>query len=253
MGPMALKPNAARVGEIIKKAGLIDDLQLRSALARLEQWGGRLTSVLADMGIVDGDEVANALAQALRLPTGHLGMLARDGAALSRVDPGYCTQHGIFPISLKDRVLTLAMADPTEIDVVDHLAAKVGARVSVVVASEAEISAAISKHYLGQAMPVGNNLARRAFTSEVPSVGGMDLELDDAPPPARVDEPAPIAKNPSANTMLDEMFDEAEGQAEQGGFTEAELQRLETARVNQEKASAILRALEALLAEKGYR
>lgn len=53
----------------------------------------------------------------------------------------------------------------------------------------------------------------------------MDLELDDAPPPARVEEPSPIAQ----------------------------LQRLKTARLNQEKASAILRALEALLAEKGYR
>ncbi|MEW6430043.1 MAG: hypothetical protein AB1730_00935 [Myxococcota bacterium] len=250
---MALRPNAARVGEILKKAGLVDELQLRSALARLEQWGGRLTSVLADMGFVDGDEVAAALGQALRLPTTHLGMVSRDGAALSRVDEAYCTEHGVFPISLKDRVLTLAMADPTEIDVIDHLAAKVGARVSVVVASEGEISAAIARHYRGQAVPVGNNLARRAFTSEVPSGGGMDLELDDAPPPARTEAPRPIGKNPSANTMLDEMFEEAGSRAEQGGFSEAELQRLETARVNQEKASVILRALEALLSEKGYR
>jgi hypothetical protein len=250
---MAIKPNAARVGEILKKAGLIDDLQLRSALGRLEQWGGRLTSVLADMGFVDGEEVANALARALRLPTVHLGMVPRDGAALARVDPAYCTQHGVFPVSLKDRVLTLAMADPTEIDVVDYLAAKVGARVSVAVASEAEIAAAIAKHYFGKAAPMGNNLARRAVTSSMPPFGDMELELDDAPPPPRDETPASSSRNPSANTMLDEMFDGAGAQAGQGGFTEAELQRLETVRVNQEKAGIILRALEALLAEKGYR
>lgn len=251
---MALKPNAARVGEILRKAGLVDELQLRSAMARLEQWGGRLTGVLADMGMVDGDQVAEALGRALRLPTAHLGMAPKDGGALARVDATYCSEHGVFPVSLKDRVFTLAMADPTEIDVVDHLAAKVGARVAVVVASEAEISAAIARHYHGAASPVGNNLARRAFTSEVPSVGGADLELDDsAPPPRESAPPGPGGRNPSANTMLDEMFDEADEQQASGGFTEAELTRLETARVNQEKAAAILRALEALLADKGYR
>lgn len=247
---MALKQSTTQVSEILRKAGLVDELQLRSAFARLDQWGGRLTSVLGDMGIVDGEQVADALAKAMRLPTIHLGMATRDGGALARLDPAYCAEHGIFPVSLKDRVLTLAMADPTEIDVIDHVASKVGARVAVVVAAEAEISAAIGKHYRGQATPVGNNLARRAFTSEVPAVPGGDLELDDAaPPPPGV----PAHRNPSANTMLDEMFDESAPKAAEGGFTEAELTRLEAAKANQEKASAILRALEALLTEKGYR
>jgi hypothetical protein len=253
---MALKQSTTKVSEILRKAGLVDELQLRSAFARLDQWGGRLTSVLGDMGIVDGEQVADALAKAMRLPTIHLGMAPRDGAALARLDPTYCTEHGIYPVSLKDRVLTLAMADPTEIDVIDHVASKVGARVTVVVAAEAEISAAIAKHYRGQATPVGNNLARRAFTSEVPAVPGGDLELDiSAPPPPS--GPPPDAgqgrRNPSANTMLDEMFDESAEEAAEGGFTEAELTRLEAAKANQEKASAILRALEALLTEKGYR
>jgi hypothetical protein len=252
---MAHRPNVNRLAGILKKAGLVDELQLRSALGRLEQWGGRLTSVLCDMGMVDGEEVAQTLSKALRLPIVHLGMVPKDGAALARLDATYCTEHGIFPVSLRDRVLTLAMADPTEIDVVDYVAAKVGARVQVVVASEAEISAAIARHYLGQAPRKGDNLARRAFTSEVPTMGGLELDTTEPPPPTQ--EPprgAPAPKRaPSANTMLDEMFDEAGDKAGASGFTEAEHARLEAARVNQEKTSAILRALEALLAEKGYR
>ncbi|MEW5738527.1 MAG: hypothetical protein AB1938_06345 [Myxococcota bacterium] len=251
---MRSRPQVNRVAEILKKAGLVDELQLRSAMARLEQWGGRLTGVLADMGMVDGEQVAETLAKALKLPTAHLGMVPKDGGALARIDATYCTEHGIFPVSLKDRVFTLAMADPTEIDVIDHVAAKAGARVSVVVASEAEISAAIARHYYGQATRKGDNLARRAFTSEVPAMGGLELDASSPPPPSSKTEGPPVLRRtPSANTMLDEMFDEAAEKATEGGFTEAELQRLESARVNQEKASAILRALEALLAEKGYR
>lgn len=254
MRSMAPRPNVNRLADILKKAGLVDELQLRSALARLDQWGGRLTGVLADMGMVDGEQVAEVLAQALKLPTIHLGMVPKDGGALSRIDAAYCAEHGVFPVSLRDRVFTLAMADPTEIDVIDRLAAKVGARVSVVVASEAEIAAAIARHYHGQAARKGDNLARRAFTSEVPAMGGLELDTS-APPPRDAPPPGPpvLRRAPSANTMLDEMFDEAQEKAAEGGFTEAELTRLEAARVNQEKASAILRALEELLVEKGYR
>lgn len=241
------RSTSSRIGDILVKAGLIDDLQLRAALGRVEQWGGRLTGALADMGIVDEDEMAQALSDALRLPLTHLGQTPRDGAALARVSEEACVEHGVFPVSLKARVLTLAMADPTDLGAIDLLAARAGVRVSVVVATEREVTAAIARHYRGEAARApAPNLARRAVTAEVPAPG-PELLLDDAPPPA------PKRGNPSANTMLDEMFDDADEAAPAGGFTEAELERLEAARLNQEKTTAILRALEALLAEKGLR
>jgi hypothetical protein len=57
---------------------------------------------------------------------------------------------------------------------------------------------------------------------------------------------------PSANTMLDEFLDEGDGTPKPDGFTPEELKRIEAARLNQGKAGAILKALQALLTEKGY-
>lgn len=247
---MALKPNVAKMRDLLLKARVVDELQMRSALARLDQWGGRLPKVIADMGFVDEQAVTETLSKALKIPVQQLGMVQRDGAALSRLDPDYCEEHAVFPISLRDRTLTLAMADPTEIDVVDLVASKVNARVSVVLASETQIRNAIAKHYRGQAVKAGDNLARRAFTSEVPSQrsGEASFELDDAAPPP---PGAPPPRNASANTMLDEMFGD-EGAAAPAGFTQEELTRLDAARLNQQKTAAILRALQELLAEKGF-
>ncbi len=61
-------------------------------------------------------------------------------------------QKGIFPVALKDngKTLVLAMADPTDLNTVDQVAARARARVIVVIASDREIENAILRHYRGQ-------------------------------------------------------------------------------------------------------
>jgi hypothetical protein len=86
----------------------------------------------------------------------------------------------------------------------------------------------------------------------------QSFELDTQAPPKPGAEPDFVPgqrsewmkKPPSANTMLDEFLEEDTSKT--GGFTTEELARLETVKVNQAKAGAILRALQQLLTEKGY-
>ena len=79
------------------------------------------------------------------------------------------------------------------------------------------------------------------------------FELDTSAPPKPGEEaPASRAwmnKAPSANTLLDEFFEEA---PKSDGFSAEELKRVEAALENQKKTTAILTALQSLLAEKGY-
>jgi hypothetical protein len=269
---MALKPNVAKLRELLLKAGVVDELQMRSAIGHLEQWGGRLPTVLVEMGFCDADELTERLAQLLRVPRAKLGTVPHDARALGRFDADFCEEHGVFPVTLDGRNATLAMADPTELDVIDLCAAKLNARVQVFIAAESEIRAAINRHYRKRSnAPAEPNRARKAFTAEVPTAspsaprgeapapgiageGDFELELDTAAPPGRASAPAAaqafLKRAPSANTMLDEFF--GDGDARTEGFTAEELQRLEAARVNQAKTSAILRALQSLLTEKGY-
>ncbi|MDP1826021.1 MAG: hypothetical protein Q8L48_22340 [Archangium sp.] len=255
---MALRSNVGKLKDLLLKARLIDEFQARAAMGRLEQWGGRLTGIIVDMGFVDDETLMNTLSKALNLPTIHLGMVQRDGALLSKLDAEFCTEHGLFPVSLQNRVATIAVSDPTELDTIDALSSKLGVRVQIAVASENEIRAAIQKHYHGKVTPATRD-KNRARDAHISATSGEVFELDTTSPTRPTNSSSNVSpqqqwmnKPPSANTMLDEFLDEGDSPPKAQGFTAEEVARIEAAQVNQGKAAAILRALQALLTEKGY-
>ncbi|NOK35188.1 general secretion pathway protein GspE, partial [Corallococcus exercitus] len=145
-------PSRNRIADILVKARVIDELQLRSALASLDQWGGRVSRVVADLGLASEETITQAICQGLGMPRVQLGNLTKDAAALSRVDVGLAEQKGIFPVQLKDngKTLVLAMSDPTDLATLDQVAARSRARVVPMVAGDREIEHAILRHYRGQ-------------------------------------------------------------------------------------------------------
>jgi hypothetical protein len=257
-------PPRNRIGELLVKARVIDELQLRSALARHDQWGGRLSRVVTDMGLAKEDVVLAAIAQATGTQRMTLGNLTRDAGALAKVDVTMAEQKGIFPVALKDngKTLVLAMADPTDLNTVDQVAARARTRVIVVIASDREIETAILRHYRGQepvSMSTRYSGQRRALDSageedgdefKVVDMSGNTVvkRVADVAPPQAAPQPAAAAGGSSASDLLDEIL--AGGSSAPAGFTPEELLRLETVRVNQEKSSKILRALLELLLEK---
>jgi hypothetical protein len=232
----------------VLKARLVDELQMRSAMARLDQWGGRLAAVLVDMGFVDEERLVETIGKALKMNVSHLGTVVKDPAALAKVDVTTCEENAVFPVSFKDRALSLAMADPTDLGTIDSISAKSGARIVPVLSSESEIAAAIARHYRGQHVEPKSYSMRKRVTHEVPATEGGNLpenvfQLDLRQPPRAG---SVGARAPSANTMLDEFLDDDGGE-----FTEAEVARIEACRLNQDKAATILRAVQELLKEKG--
>lgn len=253
---MALRSNVGMLKDLLLKAGVVDEFQMRAALGNLQQWGGRLSGVIVEMGFCDDETMTNALSRALKLPIVQLGMVPRDAALLSKLDVAFCDEHCVFPVRMENRTALVAMSDPTELDTIDALTAKIGARVQVAVASEKEIRAAIAKHYRGAAVPATHerNLARDAHIS---ATGGHIFDFENHPP-ASIEQPGELPppqqwmkKPPSANTLLDEVMG-ASRETQNEGLTADELKRIQIAHDNQLKAGAILKALHALLAEKGY-
>jgi hypothetical protein len=259
-------PQRNRIGEILVKARVIDELQLRSALARHDQWGGRLSRVIIEMGLAKEEVVVSTIAQGTGTQRIQLGNITRDPGALAKVDVSVAEQKCIFPVSLKDngKTLVLAMADPTDLNTVDQVVAKSRTRVVVMVAGDREIEHAIMRHYRGQepAMTTRYNTGEQRKAEPAPGEEEEFKVVDmsgntvvkriadiTAPPtnPAAA-AAAAAAGGSSAADILDEILTGGSGPA---GLTAEEMQRLETVKVNQEKSSKILRALLELLLEKG--
>ncbi|NMO23440.1 general secretion pathway protein GspE [Pyxidicoccus fallax] len=268
-------PSRNRIGEILVKARVIDDLQLRSALATQDQWGGRLSRIVADMGLATDEVIAEAICQGMGMQRVQLGNITRDAGALARVDVSLAEQKGIFPVGLRDngKTLVLAMADPSDLATIDQVAARSRARVVVMVASEREIQHAILRHYRNQEPVSSTRYAgpRPQSTStesldqgddddfKVVDMSGKTVvkRIADIVPPESPAAPAvraaekpapPVPGGSSAADILDEIL---AGGTPTSEWTEEDLQRLQTVQQNQEKSSKILRALLELLLEKG--
>jgi len=272
-------PSRNRIGEILVKARLINDLQLRSALETQDRWGGRLSRIIADLNLASEEAIAEAICQGLGMQRVHLGSITRDADALARVDVSLAEQKGLFPVGLKDngKTLVLAMADPTDLATIDQVATKSHARVVVMVASELEIEHAILRHYRNQEPATGARLRGAqppTESSEFDDPGDDDdfklvdmsgktvvKHLSDivapgspavasaSPTHAAEKPPPPVpGTGSSASELLDEILAGGTATPE---WTEEDLQRLQTVQQNQEKSSKILRALLELLLEKG--
>jgi general secretion pathway protein E len=136
------------LGEILIREGSITREQLQRGLARQREGGKRLGEALADLGYVSEDEVVKALARQFALP--HLSLAALSITPVpihDRLSPKYMREHKVFPVDVKDGVLTVAMTDPTDPYTLEDLRLSTGYAVSICLTKEREILEAIDQYY----------------------------------------------------------------------------------------------------------
>lgn len=238
---MVVSRGTQRIGEVLVAAGLVDSTQLKSGLAHLEQWGGRLTHALCEMGLADEETMATAIGRAYSLDVVPLGTVPKDPGALKVLQASFCKEHGFYPLSLKDRLLTLAVSDPSDLGGIDQVKALAApARVRLVLATEAEVQHAIERHYFGRVPRILSNKARKAVT--------RDLPLQPEPGALEVDTSAPPPLS-GAGYERGETFDFSDEEGE--GWTPELRARLARAQENQQKTTLMFKVVRELLFEKG--
>src|SRR3954463_7475297 len=141
-----------RIGDLLVKAGVLTELQLRAALAEQQQWGGKLGDILVRMEFLTEEVLVRALSKQTGLPRSDLsGELDRD--PLARVSADTAEEFGLVPLALKDqgRTLVVAMSDPLNIRATDRLVSLTACRrVKTQLAGASTIRNAISRWYRGE-------------------------------------------------------------------------------------------------------
>lgn len=110
----------------------MDEDELRSALAEQRESGRRLGEILVARGTSDEEAVARSLADQLSLPF-VAAPLEPAPDALDLVPPDLARSRRVVPLSLTDRSIRLAMADPLDLETVDDIRFQTGRRVEPVV------------------------------------------------------------------------------------------------------------------------
>jgi len=138
-----------RLGEMLLEAGLIDELQLNAALGQQRQWGGKLGSVLIKMGFVDEQNAASVLEKQLGVKCVSLENMEIPQRALQAIKHEIAKKYCIMPLDLDKNILSIAIADPTDVKTLDDLSFMFGVRIRPVLAFESDIKNAIARCYEG--------------------------------------------------------------------------------------------------------
>ncbi len=139
-----------KLGEILIAAGLIDDIQLESALSRQKTWGGKLGHCLIELGFINEEELAEAISKSIRIPYVNLFDPPLVEKQIKLLAPHLVKKYEVVPTSLRSNTLFVAMADPFDLDTISELQFITNLKISPVLALESEIKDAIRKYYDGE-------------------------------------------------------------------------------------------------------
>ncbi len=228
-----------KIGDLLVKAGVITDLQLRAALAEQQQWGGKLGDILVRMEFLTEEILVRALSKQTGIPRADLTGEG-DRPSLSLIPPDVAEEFGLVPTGLKDegRTLVVAMSDPLNIGVTDHLRSLTGAKkIEGTLAGASAIRNAISRWYRGEELlgEEGEQSAMKVVNNSGQSVVTLD--------PRNKPKNAPPAAAPSAPPPA-----QASGNGAPRGSAVEVLRGVEE---TQRRSVAALKAMVELLIEKG--
>ncbi|HEV8043415.1 MAG TPA: ATPase, T2SS/T4P/T4SS family [Bryobacteraceae bacterium] len=155
-----------RLGEILIERKLISEEDLERALELQKERGDKIGKTLVDMGFVAMRDVLAALADQLGVP-----LVAIDGppsvsTETEALSPRFLRQSRCLPVGRDDHTVTLAMADPLDVETIAAVRNCTGLKISTVLAAEQEILDAIDKYYGQSARGETDLLADGAEASE---------------------------------------------------------------------------------------
>lgn len=152
-----------RLGDLLVKAGLIDELQLQSALAHQRQWGGKLGDILVNNGFLDEMMLWRGLSKQLGVPLVSLPEQKIAPGMEKQIALDVCQKHSIFPMSRDDKGMTVATSDPGNVGGIDEIAFRLGVRLRVVLAPDREVEWALRRYYNGDMAPCPPPRLRRVI------------------------------------------------------------------------------------------
>ncbi|MBL7081988.1 MAG: Flp pilus assembly complex ATPase component TadA, partial [Candidatus Omnitrophica bacterium] len=148
---MPSKDQYLKLGEILIQQHIISKAQLEKVVSVQKQRGGRLGELLLKLGMVSEEQLVYAIGKQLGIPYFSLGtgMLkpALDKNLDELIPVDVARKNLILPLSRTLRSLTVAMADPLDLILMDNLKKLTGCLINPVIAIKSDIAKAIEDFY----------------------------------------------------------------------------------------------------------
>jgi type IV pilus assembly protein PilB len=180
-----------RLGEILLRDGLVTREQLAQALTEQKNSKHRLGYVLVKLGLVQELEITKVLARQYRMPAVDLTRFEVDPKIIKLVPAEMATKSVVLPLKREGRTLTVAMADPTDLGLLEDLKFITRFDLFPVIAGEYTLRNLIEKHYESSDQQLQSILKDMEDTGE--DVEVVEAEEDETVTQAQIDD-APVVK-----------------------------------------------------------
>ncbi len=136
-----------QIGELLLREGLISREDLDQALQQQKETGTRLGFALVTSGALSEADLTRVLSMQYHVPAVELSETEIDPKILRLVPADFASKHLILPLRRVGRTLTVAMANPTDLSVIDDLKFVTRFDIDAVVAGEYTLRKAIDRYY----------------------------------------------------------------------------------------------------------
>jgi type IV pilus assembly protein PilB len=160
-----------RIGEILVEQGFITPEQLQGGLNEQKQSKQLLGKCLVKLGYISDAKLIDVLSAQLDIQHVVLQQFNFSPELVKRLPEDMARRYKVIPLFERNGVLTVAMVDPTNLRVIDHLKFKTGQEIDPVLATEKSIMAAIEKNYASASEEMNRLL------SSVDDTPAPDLEV----------------------------------------------------------------------------
>ena len=177
--------------ELIKEAGLVSPEQLADARQFMEEYPGKITllDALISKKVVSENDITMLLAQAYGLEVVDLQNYSIPQEVVDALPTELALSYNVVPVMKHDDLLTVAMSDPSAMDVIDALRYRLGCDIEAVVASPEQINQMLDTHYRS------SNNAMEGLMSQLGEEAGMMEKVDSIEDESSAgDDDAPIIK-----------------------------------------------------------
>jgi len=181
-----------RIGEMLLRAGIIDEEKLEQAFEQQRTQGGKVAAALIKLDILSEDDLVEFLSRQLGLPTVSLEEIDVDPDAVKFIPPQIAQKYMAIPYAQVNSALHVAMADPTDLNAIDDIKFMTDLAVEVSIATESQIRKALDAFY-DTGLQVDDMLDELTDSGDLDAMSAEAEELDvtDA---AKLAEEAPVVK-----------------------------------------------------------
>ncbi len=136
-----------RLGDYLIEEGLVDEGQLSAALDTQSATNQPLGEILIEQGVISQTQLIRILAIQYNIPFVDIEKEPIDENVLKIISPEKLKKWKVFPLSIKDGVLVVAVTNPLDVTLFQELRYLTGKKINPVAAAPESIEKLLSLHF----------------------------------------------------------------------------------------------------------